>query len=64
MSKERVWRKPTEEDKARKCRARSRYEKNPFYVVWSAEWKTWCLANSQHILVAVDEILSPKAGIL
>ena len=31
----RQWRKPTEDDKQRKCRARSPYEKNPFYVEWN-----------------------------
>jgi hypothetical protein len=60
VSKQRVWRAPTLEDRKRKCRARSRFEKNPFYVVWNKQYKTWCLANSPHILVAVHEILSAK----
>lgn len=55
----REWRKPTEADRQRKCRARSPYEKQPFYVVWNDEYKTWALADRPHILVAVREILAP-----
>lgn len=62
MAAKRVWRAPTKEDRARKCRARNPYEKRPFYVVWNSQWKTWGLAGRQHILVAVTEILSPAPG--
>lgn len=55
----RFWRAPTEEDKLRKCRARSQFEARPFYVVWNEEWKCWGLYGRKHILVAVSEILSP-----
>lgn len=60
MTTKRVWRTPTEEDRARKCRARNPFEKRPFYVVWNREWKTWGLAERPHILVAVAEVLSPS----
>lgn len=55
----RQWRRPTESDKTRKCRARSPYEKRPFYVEWSSVWNVWAVAGSPHILVAVSEILEP-----
>lgn len=56
----RTWRTPALEDRTRKCRARSPFEKRPFYVEWNAEYNTWGLAGRKHILVAVSEILSPK----
>lgn len=55
----RQWREPTDEDKKRKCRARSKFEKKPFYVVWNGEYDTWARARSPHILISVDEILEP-----
>lgn len=55
----RAWRKPTIEDRSRKCRARSPYEKRPFYVEWNPEYACWGVAGRTHILVAVTEILSP-----
>lgn len=56
----RVWRPPTEGDRARKCRARSSFEKRPFYVEWNAEYKCWAFHGRPHILVAVHEILSTQ----
>lgn len=55
----RFWRAPTEEDKARKCRARNPYEKRPFYTEWSETWGCLAIAGRPHILIAVAEILSP-----
>lgn len=56
----RQYRRPTEDDKQReKCRARSRFEKSPFYVSWNAEHNCWAMYGRPHILVAVDEILEP-----
>lgn len=58
MSK-RQWRKPTEEDKARKCRARNQHESSPFYVEWNSEYNCWAKAGTPHILILVGEILEP-----
>lgn len=60
MSTKRQWRKPIESDKARKCRARNEFEKKPFYVEWNAEYQTWAVSGSPHILVRVYEILDAK----
>jgi len=57
MATKRQWRAPVEADKSRKCRARSRDEKQPFYAEWNAEWHNWAIAGRPHILVAVDEVL-------
>lgn len=56
----RQWRAPTAKDRLRKCRARSPFEKRPFYVEWNQQFKCWGIAGRPHILVAVSEILSPK----
>jgi hypothetical protein len=56
----RQWRKPTEQDKARKCRARSQFEKYPFYVNWNTEYNCWALSGTPHILILVGEILEPR----
>lgn len=56
----RFWRKPNITDRARKCRARSPYQKRPFYVEWNSEFGCWAMYGRKHILVAVSEILSPK----
>ena len=53
----RQWRRPTEDDKLRKCRARNPWEKRPFYVEWNERYSCWSIAGTPHILVAVSEIL-------
>jgi len=53
----RQWRKQINADRGRKCRARSSYEKRPFYVEWNDEFECWAIAGRPHILVAVHEIL-------
>ncbi len=58
----REWRKPTEADRSRKCRARNRFEKNAFYVEWNTEYRTWCISGRPHILIRVDEVLAGKDG--
>ena len=60
MSAKREWRKPTEADRGRKCRARNRFEKHAFYVRWNTEFATWALAGTPHILVRVDEVLADR----
>lgn len=60
-AQKREWRKPTEADRARKCRARCKFEKNPFYVEWNAEYSAWAIAGRPHILVHVDEVLDARA---
>lgn len=56
----RVWRKPIEADKTRKCRARNLIEGSPFYAVWNETYECWCLAEANHILVLVSEVLEPR----
>ena len=60
MAAIREWRKPTEADRTRKCRARNRFEKNAYYVEWNAEYSTWAIAGRPHILVRVDEVLDDR----
>lgn len=56
----RNWRKPTEEDKQRKCYARNKFEDKPFYVEWNDQYGVWASYGRSHILVTVSEILEPK----
>lgn len=63
MTTKRQWRRPTEEDKLRKCRARSSFEEKPFYVAWNSDWDCWGMYGKEHILVAVHEILEPKVEV-
>lgn len=60
MAAKRVWGKPTEADRTRKCRARNRFEKAAYYVEWNAEWNTWAIAGRPHLLVRVDEVLDGR----
>lgn len=54
----RIWRKPIEADKQRKCYAYCSISDKKHYVIWNDEWEAWGLAAIPHILVRADKILS------
>ena len=37
----RKWRRPTEDDKKRKCYAKNIFEEKPFYVEWNSDHNCW-----------------------